>query len=282
MRKLLIAATLFVATQLNAQIKTPQASLKAEVEQMVGLTDIDINYFRPAKKGRLVFGDLVPYGKMWRTGANQNTTVEIDTDIEINGNALPAGKYALYTLPKAESWDVIFYKTTDNWGLPQEWNDSNVVLKTSVKPETLNKDVEYFTIHVTPENNEQGTIDISWEKTIVHIPFKVPTHKIAMESINANINENSKASDYYAAGVYLFTSNTDVKKALDYVNKSIAMQNGEAPFYMLRQKSLIQAANGDKKGAVETAKKSLEASEKAGNEDYVKMNRNSILEWSRS
>src|SRR5690606_31048495 len=227
-------------------------------------------------------GDLVPYGKMWRTGANQNTVIEIDTDIEINGKNLPAGKYALYTLPKAESWDVIIYKTTDNWGLPQKWNESDVVMKTAVKPQTLNKDVEYFTIDVTPQNNEQGTIDISWEKTIVHVPFKVPTHKIAMESINSSINENSKASDYYAAGVYLFTSNTDVKKALDFVNKSIAMQNGDAPFYMLRQKSLIQAANGDKKGAVETAKKSLEASEKAGNEDYVKMNRNSILEWSRS
>jgi len=282
MRKLLIAATLFVAAQVNAQIKTPQASLKSEIDQAVGLTNVSVDYFRPAKKGRLVFGDLVPYGKMWRTGANQNTVIEIDTDIEINGKNLPAGKYSLFTLPKAESWDVIIYKTTDNWGLPQKWNDSDVVMKTSVKPETLNKDVEYFTIDVTPRNNEQGTIDISWEKTIVHVPFKVPTHKIAMESINSNINENSKAADYYAAGVYLFTSNTDVKKALDFVNKSIAMQNGDAPFYMLRQKSLIQAANGDKKGAVETAKKSLEASEKAGNEDYVKMNRNSILEWSRS
>lgn len=282
MKKLLIAAALFVAIQTSAQIKTPQASLKAEVEQMVGLTGVDVNYFRPAKKGRLVFGDLVPYGKTWRTGANQNTTIEFDTDVEINGNILQAGKYALYTVPKAQMWDVIFYKTTENWGLPQQWNEDDVVLTTAVKPETLTKDVEYFTINVTPENNEKGTIDMSWEKTIVHIPFTVPTHKIAMESINASINENSKATDYYAAGIYLFTSNTDVKKALDYVNKAITMQSGEAPFYMLRQKSLIQAANGDKKGAVETAKKSLEASEKAGNEDYVKMNRNSILEWSRS
>ncbi|WLD24896.1 DUF2911 domain-containing protein [Flavobacterium dauae] len=282
MKKLVLAVAVALSINVNAQIKTPQASLKAEVDQMVGLTDIDVDYFRPAKKGRLVFGDLVPYGKVWRTGANQNTTVEIDTDIEINGKNLPAGKYALYTIPKAEMWDVIFYKTTDNWGLPQKWNESDVVLKASVKPETLTKDVEYFTIDVTPQNNEQGTFDISWEKTIVHVPFKVPTHKIAMESINENINENSKATDYYAAGVYLFTSNTDVKKALDYVNKSIAMQNGEVPFYMLRQKSLIQAANGDKKGAIETAKKSLEASEKAGNDDYVKMNRNSILEWSKS
>src|SRR5690606_33635934 len=118
--------------------------------------------------------------------------------------------------------------------------------------------------------------------TLVSVPFKVPTHKIAMTSINTGLNEASKASDYYAAGVYLFTSKADTKKALDYVNRAITMQNGEAPFYMLRQKSLIQAANGDKKGAIETAKQSLSAAEKAGNDDYVKMNRNSILEWSKS
>lgn len=282
MKKLIIAAALIFAVQANAQIKTPQASLKAEIEQAVGLTTIDVEYFRPAKKGRLVFGDLVPYGKVWRTGANENTTVDIDTDIEINGQNLAAGKYALYTIPKAEMWDVIFYKTTDNWGLPKTWNESDVVLKTSVKPETLTKDVEYFTIDVTPKNNNEGTLNISWEKTIVHVPFNVPTHKIAMESINANINENAKASDYYAAGTYLFSVNQEMNKALEYVNKAIDMQEGEAPFYMLRQKSLIQAATGDKKGAVETAEKSLKAAEKAGNDDYIKMNRNSILEWSKS
>lgn len=282
MKKLIIAVALIFAVQANAQIKTPQASLKAEIEQAVGLTTIDVEYFRPAKKGRLVFGDLVPYGKVWRTGANENTTVDIDTDIEINGQNLAAGKYALYTIPKAEMWDVIFYKTTDNWGLPKTWNESDVVLKTSVKPEALTKDVEYFTIDVTPKNNNEGTLNISWEKTIVHVPFNVPTHKIAMESINANINENAKASDYYAAGTYLFSVNQEMNKALEYVNKAIDMQEGEAPFYMLRQKSLIQAATGDKKGAVETAEKSLKAAEKAGNDDYIKMNRNSILEWSKS
>lgn len=281
MKKLVLAAAFIFAVNVQAQIKTPQASLQAEIEQTVGLTKVDVDYFRPAKKGRLVFGDLVPYGKVWRTGANQNSTVTFDTDVEIAGKTLAAGKYALFTIPKAESWEVIFYKSTDNWGLPKTWNDADVVLKTAIKPETLTKDVEYFTLALNPINNEEATLDISWEKTLVSIPFKVPTHKLAMKSIEANLNEGSKASDYYAAGVYLFNSKADVKKALEYVNKSLAMQNGEAPFYMLRQKSLIQAANGDKIGAIATAKKSLEASEKAGNEDYVKMNRTSILEWSK-
>ena len=114
MKKLVVAVAFIFAMNVQAQIKTPQASLQAEIEQTIGLTKVEVDYFRPAKKGRLVFGDLVPYGKVWRTGANQNSTVEFDTDVEIGGNVLAAGKYALFTIPKAESWDVIFYKATDN------------------------------------------------------------------------------------------------------------------------------------------------------------------------
>ena len=282
MKKLVTAVALVFAMQMQAQVKTPQPSPKGDLEQVVGLTTVDVNYSRPAKKGRLVFGDLVPYGKVWRTGANENTVVTFSTDVEIDGKVLPAGKYSLYTMPKAEKWDVFFYKTTDNWGLPTTWDEGNIVATAIVTPETLNKEVEYFTIAVTPKNTEEATLDISWEKTIVRVPFKTPTYKLAMQSIESSLNASAKASDYYAAGTYLFSSNQDVKKALEYVNKAIEMQNGDAPFFMLRQKSLMQAALGDKKGAVETAQKSLKAAEKAGNDDYVKMNRTSILEWSKS
>lgn len=278
----MIAVALVFAFQTNAQVQTPQASPKSEIDQVVGLTTVEVDYYRPAKKGRLVFGDLVPYGKVWRTGANNNTTVQFNTSVEINGETLPAGKYALFTTPKAQNWEVFFYKTTDNWGLPQSWSDDNIALKTTVNPETLAKDVEFFTISVNPMNLNEGALELSWEKTMVRIPFKTPTHEIAMKSIETSLNENAKASDYYAAGTYLYSVNQDLKKSLEYVSKSIEMQNGEAPFYMLRQKSLIQAALGDKQGAIETAKQSLSAAEKAGNDDYIKMNRNSILEWSKS
>ncbi len=278
----MITVALVFAFQTNAQVQTPQASPKSEIDQVVGLTTVEVDYYRPAKKGRLVFGDLVPYGKVWRTGANNNTTVQFNTSVEINGETLPAGKYALFTTPKAQNWEVFFYKTTDNWGLPQSWSDDNIALKTTVNPETLAKDVEFFTISVNPMNLNEGALELSWEKTMVRIPFKTPTHEIAMKSIETSLNENAKASDYYAAGTYLYSVNQDLKKSLEYVSKSIEMQNGEAPFYMLRQKSLIQAALGDKQGAIETAKQSLSAAEKAGNDDYVKMNRNSILEWSKS
>lgn len=281
MKKLVIALGLALTMQVNAQVQTPQASPKSEVDQMVGLTKVEVDYYRPAKKGRLVFGDLVPYGKVWRTGANNNTTVSFDTSVLINGSELEAGTYALYTTPKAQNWEITFYKNTDNWGVPREWNESDVALKTTVSPEVLSYEVEYFTIAVTPVSHLEGSLDLSWEKTMVRIPFKTPTHEMTMKSIETSLNDAAKPSDYYAAGTYLFSTNNDLSKALEYVSKAIDMQK-EAPFYMLRQKSLIQAAMGDKKGAIETAKKSLAASEKAGNEDYIKMNRNSILEWSKS
>ncbi|WP_177765408.1 DUF2911 domain-containing protein [Flavobacterium sp. I3-2] len=282
MKKLIVTASfLMIATISNAQVITPKSSPKAEVEQMVGLTEVDVNYARPAKKGRLVYGDLVPFGKIWRTGANENTTVEFSDDVIVGGQKVPKGKYALYTLPKADTWEVYLYSDTSNWGLPAAWDDSKVVAKTTANPVALANNVENFTIEIDQIDNNTGEIVLKWEKTAIPVKFTVPTHEKAMASIKSTLNENAKASDYYAAGQYLFQATDDTKLALDYINKSIDMQGGNAPFYMLRQKSLVQAKLGDKKGAIETAKKSLAEAEKANNADYIKMNRDSINQWSK-
>jgi len=280
MKKIVFTLAMLVSLQLSqAQIVTPKASPSAEIEQVVGLTKFEINYARPAKKGRSVFGDLVPYGRMWRTGANENTTIDISDDIKINEQTLAKGKYALYTIPSPNRWEVIFYKTVDNWGLPQEFKEELVALKTSVPVQNTPHEVEYFTINVDPSSDNAGNLVLSWEKTMIKIPFIVPTHEKAMESIRT-LNAQSKASDYYAAGQYLYTSGEDYELALSYINKAIEMQP-DAPYYMLRVKSLVQAKLGDKKGAIETAKISLSKAEVAGNADYVKMNKDSILEWSK-
>ena len=270
-----------IASVSNAQVITPKSSPKAEVEQMVGLTEVDVNYARPAKKGRLVYGDLVPFGKIWRTGANENTTVEFSDDVIIDGQKVGKGKYALYTLPKADAWEVYIYDETSNWGLPAAWDDSKVVAKTIANPVALANNVESFTIEVDQIDTNTGEIVLKWEKTAIPVKFTVPTHEKAMASIESTLAKEPKASDYYAAGQYLFQATDDTKLALEYINKSIEMQDGKAPFYMLRQKSLVQAKLGDKKGAIETAKKSLKESEKANNADYIKMNRDSINQWSK-
>ena len=283
MKKIIfVLASMVAGYVLNAQVKTPAPSPHSTLSQVVGLTDVTIDYSRPSAKGRTIFGDLVPFGKLWRTGANANTTVSFSEDVVINGNTLKKGKYALYTTPKADMWEVVFYSDTDNWGTPDEWNANKVAVMTNVDPISLGNYVESFTIAINNLTNDSATLDISWEKTMVSVKFEVPTQKTALASIEKTL-AGASAGDYFSAAQYYFQSNGDMNKAFEYVNKAISMNKAgeDVPFWHLRQKSLIQAKLGDKAGAIATAKLSLAGAEKAKNNDYVKMNNDSIKEWSK-
>lgn len=280
MKKILIALAIILAPfATEAQIKTPQASPKGYIKQTVGLTDIEVTYSRPGARGRAVFGNLVPFGKLWRTGANENTIINFGDDVVIDGKTLKKGKYSIYTIPKIESWEVIFYLSTDNWGLPENWNEAYVVLRTTVKEDALPTPVETFTIGINGLDQNFAYLEMAWENSHVALKFEVPTSKIATASIQKTLT-GPTWNDYYAASQYLFQSNGNMISARDYVDKALEMST-EKPYYLTRLKSLIQAKQGDKAGAIETAKISLAAAEAANNQDYVKMNKDSISEWSR-
>jgi tetratricopeptide (TPR) repeat protein len=280
MKKIIFVLAMIIANYVTeAQVKTPQSSPKSTLTQVVGLTNVEISYSRPSAKGRDVFNNLVPYGKLWRTGANENTTISFSDDVIIDGKTLAKGKYALFTTPKADNWEIIFYTALDNWGNPATWDETKVALKTSVKSEHIDRFVESFTIGINNLDNNFAHLELSWEKTIVAIKFEVPTAKIAMASIDKTL-AGPGAGDYFSSAQYLFQSNGDLTKALAYVNKALEM-NKDKPFWYNRLKSLIQAKQGDKKGAIETAKISLASAEAAKNQDYVKMNKDSIAEWSK-
>lgn len=280
MKKIIIALTILMTTYATqAQVKTPQASPKSVLNQVVGLTEVEIDYSRPSARGRAVFGDLVPFGKLWRTGANANTTISFSEDVVIDGKTLKKGKYALYTTPRADSWEIVFYSNTDNWGNPEVWDETKVALKTNAKPENLNRNVESFTVGINNLDNNFAHLELSWEKTLVALKFEVPTQKAAIASIEKAL-AGPTAGDYYSSAQYYFQSNGDLTKALSYVNKALEMSK-DKPFWYSRLKSLIQAKLGDKKGAIETAKLSLAAAKEAKNNDYIKMNEDSISEWSR-
>ena len=280
MKKYTLLCMLLISGVLSAQIAVPQVSPVSKVEQTVGLTQISLEYNRPSAKGRSVYGDLVPYGKNWRTGANANSTITFSQDVTINGKSLAKGKYALYTTPKADSWDIIFYKDTDNWGLPENWLEENVALKTSAKPESLNRLVETFTISFNNVSTDATNLELSWEKTLVSIKIEVPTQKAVLKSI-ADIMNGPTAKDYYASAQYYYQSNTDISKALLWVNQSISLSGEKVPFWYYRLKSLIQFKSGDKKGAIETAKLSLAGATAEKNDDYIKQNKDSIELWSK-
>ncbi|TRZ43477.1 DUF2911 domain-containing protein [Robertkochia solimangrovi] len=278
MKSKFIAVCFFLASFIvSAQIQTPQPSPSSKIEQKVGLTDVTINYSRPSMRGRAVFGDLVPYGEVWRTGANSNTIISFSTDVTVGGQEVKAGSYALYTVPGVEDWEIMLYSDTSNWGLPQEWDDKKVVATVMTKPLKMPTKIETFTMSVDDLTNNGALIGILWEDLYVGIPFDVPTDKMVMESIDRVMN-GPGSQDYFSAAVYYLQEGKDLKQAGEWIDKAIAMQD-EPPYWMLRQKSLIQAANGDKKGAIATAKQSLAAAEKAGNKDYVALNKKSLEEW---
>ncbi len=280
MKKIIYLFALIIANYaIEAQVKTPQPSPKSTLSQVVGLTDVTVEYSRPSAKGRTIFGDLVPFGQLWRTGANANSTVSFSEDVVINGTTLKKGKYAIFTIPKADMWEVDFYATTDNWGLPENWDENDVAARTNVNPIALGNHVETFTMAVNNITNDGATLDISWEKTMVSVKFEVPTQKAAMASIDKTL-AGPTSGDYFSSAQYFYQSNGDLNKALTYVNKALEL-NKDKPFWYNRLKSLIQAKLGDKKGAIETAKISLASATEAKNNDYIKMNNDSIAEWSK-
>lgn len=280
MKKIIIALAIMMTSYVvQAQVKTPQSSPKAFLSQVVGLTDVEIEYSRPSTKGRVIFGDLVPFGKLWRTGANANTTISFSEDVVIDGKTLKKGKYALYITPRVDSWEIVFYSKTDNWGIPEVWNEADVALKTNVKPEIVDRNTETFTINISNLDNNFAYLEFSWEKTVAALKFDVPTKKSATANIE-KVLSGPTATDYFSSAQYYFQSNGDLSKALAYVNKALEL-NKEKPFWYSRLKSLIQAKLGDRKGALETAKISLAGAIEAKNNDYIKMNEDSILEWSK-
>ena len=261
------------------KITTPQPSPKATVEQRVGLTDVSVEYSRPGVKGRAIFGDLVPFGKTWRTGANSNTKVTFSSDVSIDGQTLNAGSYGLYTVPNENSWEVMFYSESDNSGVPRDWDDTKVVAKTSVEVYSMPMNVETFTITFDDVSGTSAVIGLLWEKTYIGIKFEVPTDKLVSETIDAVMAASPEAGDYYNAAIYYRQQDLDIKKANEWMEKAMSLTEKPA-FWQLRQQSLIYAKMGDTEKAIAVAEKSLELSKKAGNEAYIKMNTQSLAEWS--
>ena len=278
MKKLvLFTFALTLMFSVNAQIKTPQPSSFSTIEQVVGLTDVTLEYSRPNMNGRAVFGSLVPFGKLWRAGANKNTMITFSDDVVIAGNELKAGSYAIFITPSAKSWEVIFYSDTNNWGTPKTIDESKVAAKVSAKTYNVPMDIETWTIGF--DNLSSGSTDLGfmWENTYVAVKIEVPTAKTVTASIE-KVMAGPTANDYYAAAVYNLSEGKDLKKAKEWMDKAMSMID-EPMFYQLRKQSLLYAALGDKKKAIATAKVSLAKSKEAGNADYVKMNEDSLKEW---
>ena len=284
---------LFLASYLNySQIKTPRVSPASAIEQMVGLTEIEVEYSRPSKRGREIFGNVVPFGKIWRTGADNCTTISFSTDVFFISNAsidgvkisktkiIKAGKYSIFSIPNKENWDVILYSDTDLWGVPRDWDENKIVFKSNYQiNKSANSSVkEMFTISFDNVTNNDADMIFSWDDVSVKVNIVVPTRRIVSDNIKKVMGGSPSPSDYYSAAVYYKQENINMDTALKWINKAIDLFENPR-FYQLRQQSLIMAANKKYSDAISVAKESLRLSIEADNKDYVKMNKESILEW---
>ncbi len=272
---ILFIFTGLLSLSVAAQIKTPQPSPTSKIEQVVGLTDVTVEYSRPGMKGRTIFGSLVPYDKLWRTGANANTKITFSDDVTIGNAELKAGTYAIFAKPGKENWEVLFYTDANNWGTPREWDDTKVAAKVNVKSTKLPFSVETFTIMFSDIKMDSAHLNFIWEKTEAAVAIKVPSKKKALASIE-KVMGGPSPNDYYQAAVF-YKDIEDYANAKTYIEKAVAGRSDA--FWYHRQHSLILAKNGDKTGAVKAAKTSLQLAEKAGNTDYVKLNKDSLAEW---
>lgn len=263
----------------QAQIQTPAPSPAAKVEQKIGLTDVTVEYSRPSKKGRVIYGDLVPFDATWRTGANAATKITFSDDVTFGGAEVKKGSYALLTKPGMKSWSVMLYPhTSTSYGsyLESDVEPITIMVEPITMPEGIS--VETFMMGFDDLNNHGGVLYMLWDRTFVPVTIKVNTDKTVEANI-AKVMGGPSAQEYFAAASYYYAEKKDMKKALEWVNTSI--EKGYERYWVLRTKSLIQAELGDKKGAIVTASKSLEMAKKDDDAAYVKMNEASIAEWKK-
>lgn len=250
------------------QLKTPQPSPTQEVKQNFGLSQIELSYSRPGMKGRNIFGDLVPYGKVWRTGANQATTLTFGDDVTIGGTKIPAGKYGLLTIPEAGEWTIIISKQTDVTS-PSAYEQDKDVVRLKVKAETLPFNVETFTIMFGNVLTNSCELQILWDNVYAVVPITTDVDS----KVTAQIKELMEADNrpYFGAAAYYIENGKDLNQAVVWLDKAIA-QNPEA-FWMQYQKARALAKLGKKQEALAASNKSIELAKAAKNDDYVALNK---------
>lgn len=270
MRRSLTYLLLLLSSWATAQIIQPESSPRAQLEQRVGLTDITIEYSRPSLKGRRMFGGLLPYGELWRTGANASTKVTFSEAVQVQGHRINAGTYALYTIPNPDYWTVILHNNTELWGTGgTEYKREEEACRFTVRAQKLLQPVETFTIDINEIRTDSAFVYLMWEDVRIRFHIGIDTDSKVLADIKQKMRGISSTTYYQAAQYYLETGR-DSEMALDWINAAIDME-GEN-FWLLHLKALILADLGQERKAKRVAEQSLSLARKADNENYVKMN----------
>lgn len=264
---LLIIFSLISAPFYAQTLKVPAPSPLQTLKQNFALGEISIEYSRPLVKDRVIFGDLVPYGKIWRTGANASAKITFTDEVKLEGVQVLPGTYALYTIPGKDTWEVMLYKDLNLGGDVAGYKTENEVLRLKVKPAALSELTESFTIQINNVKSNNCRIDLSWEKTRVSLAVSADIDERIMKNIDKALSVDGRP--YYQSANYYYENNKDLVKALEWINK--AVEQNPKGYWIMLLKAKIQLKAGDKKGAAESAGKTIELAQEAQSDDYVKM-----------
>lgn len=257
----------FTATKAQ-QLTTPQASPTQTLKQNFGLSSVELSYSRPGMKGRKIFGDLVPYGKVWRTGANGATTLTFGDEVTIGGTKIPAGKYGLLSIPGEKEWTVIISKQTDVTS-PDAYKQEQDVVRLNVAPMMLPFPIETFTISFDDVKSSSCNLSLMWDKVYLAFPISTDVDSKVMKTIDNIMNKDNRP--YYSAAQYYYDNGKDLGQALTWINKATEAAPNEQP-WVHTLKTRILAKMGKKEEATAAAKNAIRVATETKNPDFVKQN----------
>lgn len=251
-KSFLLLLSLIIVTSSFAQLKSPNASPRSNISQIIGLVSANLDYSRPSKKGREIFGGLVPYNKIWRTGANNPTTISFSDYVKINNQLISAGEYHLYSVPTESTLDLVIYEKTDAWGSLPTFDKSKVVARVSSDFIDLPNTVETFTISFENISNNGSTLNIMWDNKLAIYNIDALTKDKMIKNINNVMNNNPSSNDYSRAAMYYFEEDINIEKAMEWINKAYK-DSDNLRYWHLRYKALIYEKAGKLNKALEYA-----------------------------
>ncbi len=265
---MLFGSTVMAQPAAEQKLQFPAPSPACTIKQRVGLTDIEISYSRPSAKGRDIFGGVVPFDKVWRTGANQATKVIFSTPVKLNGNDIAAGTYALMTIPGKDEWTIIINKGAEQWGA-YKYDEKSDIIRFKAKPVKVTQALETFTIEFNDIRENSSLLNLSWDKTTVPIKLEVDFADKLLSQIETVMASDAKEKPYFQAAQFYYAHGKDLQQAKKWIDAAVAERDA---FYMVYVKAQILAKLGDKAGAIEASKHSTELAEKANDAAYVRLN----------
>ncbi len=265
----------FIGPIASAQINIPKLSPHSVLIQEIGFNEITIDYSRPSVRGRVIFGDLVPFGQLWRTGANASTKIKFKDDVIMEGHEVPAGEYALYAIPEKDEWTIVLHTITTYWGVGKEYKAADDLIRFKVKTKTINHKIETMAIEMSDMAFQSCNLEIKWDHTLVKINIKLETDTKVMTEIDDKMKGISQAT-YYQSAVYYLENDKDLNKALEWIDKAL-FQNEQ--FWILRQKAMILAKLERFTEAIAIGERALAMAKAAENTDYTTQDEAQLAAW---